>query len=107
MIHRYQSGSPISVTATNFDSQALFNPNLRADVLLGPDQQKLTDSITDPNRATGTPYLNPAAFKNPPLTDKRVPIHLGNAPRLSAEREDLRSVWGRFLVDQENRLAVP
>jgi len=81
MIHRYQSGSPISVTATNFDGQALFNPNLRADVLLPPDQQKLTDSITDPNRSTGTPYLNPAAFKNPPLTDKRVPIHLGNAPR--------------------------
>jgi hypothetical protein len=81
MIHRYQSGSPISVSATNFDGQALFNPNLRADVLLPPDQQKLTDSITDPNRATGTPYLNPAAFKNPPLTDKRVPIHLGNAPR--------------------------
>ena len=81
MIHRYQSGAPLSLTATNFDNQALFNANLRADIVLPADQQKVTDSITDPNPVSGTQYLNPAAFKNPPLTSNRVPIHLGNAPR--------------------------
>jgi len=81
MIHRYNTGAPLSISAGNFDSQALFNPNLRADVLLGPDQQKLGGSVDNPDLARGTPYLNPAAFANPPLTSRRVPIRLGNAPR--------------------------
>ena len=59
---------------------SLFNRNLRPDVILPPEQQTL-GSFSDVDVTRGTPYLNPAAFKTPELTSKRVPTHLGTAPR--------------------------
>jgi len=80
MIHRYQTGAPISVNTSNYDRLSLFNRNLRPDVVLPPDQQTL-GSFTDVDVVRGTQYLNPAAFKTPTLTSKRVPTHMGTAPR--------------------------
>src|SRR5262245_57847872 len=37
-IQRYTSGRPLSITDGNFDANALFNPGLRADVVLPQDQ---------------------------------------------------------------------
>jgi hypothetical protein len=80
-IQRYSSGSPLSIGGGGFDDQALFNPGLYADVVLPRDKQILGDKPTSPDPDEGTPYLNPAAFKPPPLTENGVPIRLGNAPR--------------------------
>ena len=80
MIHRYQTGAPISVNTSNYDTLSLFNRNLRPDVILPPEQQTL-GSFSDVDVTRGTPYLNPAAFKTPELTSKRVPTHMGTAPR--------------------------
>jgi hypothetical protein len=81
MIHRYQTGAPISVSTSNYDSLSLFNRNLRPDVILPPDQQTVGGSFDSVDVINGTQYLNPAAFKTPELTSKRVPTHMGTAPR--------------------------
>ena len=41
----------------------------------------------------GSPYLNPAAFSNPPLTNRNVPIRLGNGPRWLPNLRGF-AVWG-------------
>src|SRR5262249_3694613 len=68
MLQRYRSGNPLQITAGGYDTQVLFNPGVRGDVLLPRDQQVLgkPDELLDPN--VGVPYLNPAAFGAPPKT---------------------------------------
>jgi outer membrane receptor protein involved in Fe transport len=80
-IQHYRSGAPLSVYFWNYDSEALFNPGFRADVVLPRDQQVLAGQLSSVDRANGTPYLNPAAFAPLPTTDNNVPLRLGNAPR--------------------------
>ena len=81
-IQNYRSGNPIWVHASAFDYNSyLFNPpGWRADVVLPPDQQKVSGS-SGVDSANGTPYLNPAAFAAPPSTANGVALALGNAPR--------------------------
>jgi hypothetical protein len=81
-IHHYRSGSPLAIGGGGFDSEALFNPGLRGDVLLPREKQILPGgqpSTVDP--VNGTPYLNPDAFGTAPLTANGVPLRFGNAPR--------------------------
>ncbi len=80
-IQRYQSGSPLALFAGNFDSEALFNPGLYADVLLARGQQVIGSKPNDPDPDSGSSYLNPKAFGNPPVTGSNVPLRLGNGPR--------------------------
>ncbi len=80
-IHRYRSGAPIAVGTGGYDSEALFNPGFRPDVVLPTDQQKLGGQPSEIDYENGTPYLNPAAFAPLPTTSNNVPLHLGNAPR--------------------------
>ncbi|MEW5979519.1 MAG: TonB-dependent receptor [Acidobacteriota bacterium] len=80
-IQRYRSGDPLSITAGNFASDALFNPGLRADIALSKDQWVIGSKPSNPDVDDGTPYLNPAAFAAPPVTDNLVPLRFGNAPR--------------------------
>jgi hypothetical protein len=82
-IHRYRSGDPLRLYANAFsyDTRSLFNPGMRADVILPRDQQVI-GKPEDIDPLNGTLYLNPAAFTSPPKTDRDVPIRLGNAPRL-------------------------
>jgi hypothetical protein len=54
---------------------------LRPDVLLPRGQQVIGVKPEDIDVLKGTPYLNPAAFADPPKTANDVPIRLGNAPR--------------------------
>ena len=80
MLHRYRSGSPLSIAAGGFDGQALFNGTFRGDILLPSDQWVLGKPDTiDP--VNGSQYLNPKAFGNPPATNRNIPLRLGNAPR--------------------------
>lgn len=80
-IQRYSSGNPLAIGAGGFDDQALFNPGLRADVLLPRDKQIIGEKPDNPDINNGSPYLNPQAFAPPPQTPNGVPIRLGNAPR--------------------------
>ncbi|MBI4472940.1 MAG: TonB-dependent receptor [Acidobacteria bacterium] len=82
-IQRYRSGAPLQINASGFDSQVLFNPGIRGDVLLPRDQQILSSGKPGdiPNPSVGVPYLNPAAFGTPPKTGRNVPVRLGTAPR--------------------------
>jgi hypothetical protein len=50
-------------------------------LLLPRDQQIIGSKPNNPDPDAGSPYLNPAAFGSPPLTDAGIPTHLGNAPR--------------------------
>jgi hypothetical protein len=81
-IQRYLSGAPLSLGQSGFESTALFNPGLRPDVVLPPDQWILpSGKPNNPDPILGTPYLNPAAFAAVPVTSNNVPLHLGNSPR--------------------------
>jgi hypothetical protein len=80
-IHRYRSGAPLAVYTGGYDSEALFNPGFRPDVVLPEDQQKLGGQPSDIDRLGGTPYLNPDAFAELPKSANNVPLKLGNAPR--------------------------
>jgi hypothetical protein len=63
---------------------ALYNSNIRPDVLLGADQQKVPFS-GDVDSKNGTQYLNPDAFGLPPRTNpnkRSPPVRFGTAPRI-------------------------
>ncbi|MEW5976672.1 MAG: TonB-dependent receptor [Acidobacteriota bacterium] len=79
-IQRYRSGDPLGLYTEGFDTTALFNPQVRADVVL-PRGQQVIGKPNNPDVFKGRPYLNPAAFAAPPKTDRDVPVRLGNAPR--------------------------
>jgi len=81
MIHRYRSGNPLAIGAGGWDGTALFNPGLRGDILFPRDQQILAGAPGALDPTNGTSYLNPEAFRNPPLTANNVPIRFGNSPR--------------------------
>lgn len=76
----YHSGAPLSVSSSGLNTPAGFG-SIRPDVILG---QPLTlggaPSSADYNN--GTPYINPAAFQNVPMTTNGVPLRTGFAPRI-------------------------
>jgi hypothetical protein len=78
-IHNYSSGLPIQVSYSGFSIPVGFAPGIRPDII----STKLTvggaPSHTD--FSVGTPYLNPAAFAPPPITENGVPLRPGTAPR--------------------------
>jgi hypothetical protein len=82
-IQRYRSGVyiPMYGVGTAYRMDALFNANIRPDVLLGSAQQKVSFS-GDVDSVNGTQYLNPDAFGLPPKTDLSVPLRFGTAPRI-------------------------
>jgi hypothetical protein len=82
-IHQYRSGWTIIMygAGSAYRMDALFNSNIRPDVLLGSDWQKVPFS-GDVDSENGTQYLNPEAFGLPPKTDKGVPLRFGTASRI-------------------------
>lgn len=91
-ILRYYSGVSLPMQYFGFfDSQALFNPGMRPDVLLPPDQQVVASKPTSQiDVDSGTQYLNPDAFGPPPTTDNGVPIRFGTAPRYLSQVRGFR-----------------
>ena len=67
----------VQVESIVFSDFVVFNPDVRPDVVL-PREQQIIGNNRDVDK--GTPYLNPAAFVNPPRTANDVPLHLGNGP---------------------------
>jgi hypothetical protein len=81
-IQRYESGSPLTLGQGGFEGNALYNPGLRPNIVLPPDQWILPGGKpNNPDPILGTPYLNPAAFAQVPTTDLNVPLGFGNSPR--------------------------
>ena len=88
MIQNYHSGNPLSISSTV--GAGLNNPGIRPDTVPGVASKVAGSGIDTIN---GTPYLNPAAFANPPTS----PIYgfataLGTSPRLFS---GLRGPWGQ------------
>jgi outer membrane receptor protein involved in Fe transport len=76
-IQQYLSGDPLTIYSSLGTS---FTPGIRPDVVLGVKQ---TVASTGLDVINGTPYLNPAAFVDPPSSpDSGYPLRLGTAPRL-------------------------
>lgn len=79
-IHNYRSGDPIQVYSSGLNYPDGFTGYIRPDILTGVPLTLISmPKHVDVN--TGTPYLNPAAFQNVPLSANGVPLRVGTAPR--------------------------
>ena len=77
-IHNYRSGSPISIGTSGINNPT--GGSIRPDVITGVpiniDAGKPVAYGT-----AGSPYLNPAAFRQVPATGQNTAVRLGTAPR--------------------------
>jgi len=74
---RYGSGDPLSLW--DADANPIITPYVRPDVLPGVKQ---TLPLHGLDAINGTPYLNEAAFADPPLSpNNSFPLRVGTAPR--------------------------
>ncbi len=106
-IQQYQSGGPQSLSQSAFEGNALFNPGLRADILQPSSQWILpSGKPTNPDPDNGTPYLNPAAFAQAPVTDLNVPIRFGNAPRYLSQLHGFASYGEDFSLIKRTNLPL-
>jgi len=77
-IQNYFSGDPLVITSSlDPNNFALPMNGIRADIVPGVPQ-KLPSSGLDVSN--GTPYLNPAAFADPPTSPGGQPLRIGNSP---------------------------
>ncbi len=79
-VHNYRSGDPLAISTAGYRSDAIFNGAVRPDLVAGVPI--VIDKGGPVQFGTGTPYLNPAAFTQIPLTPNGVPLRLGTAPRI-------------------------
>jgi hypothetical protein len=76
-IQRYGSGTPISLWDN--DASVVITPTVRPDVVAGVKQ---TVPLRGLDAVNGTPYLNEAAFTDPPLSPANsFPLRVGTVPR--------------------------
>ena len=76
-IQRYGSGDPLSLGDN--DTSTIITPYVRPDVVQGVKQ---TVPLHGLDAINGTPYLNEAAFADPPLSpENSFPLRVGTAPR--------------------------
>jgi hypothetical protein len=74
---RYGSGDPLSLW--DYDASLSITANIRPDVVSGVKQ---TLPLHGLDAINGTPYLNEAAFADPPLSPNNLfPLRVGTAPR--------------------------
>ena len=78
-IHNYRTGTPVTVSQDNITFNPLFTGNIRPDVI-GSDL-KVDNPASERDFFGGTPYLNPAAFRESPTTPNGLPLRVGTAPR--------------------------
>jgi hypothetical protein len=77
-IHNYRSGNTLAIT-TSGPQTVLFNGTIRPDLIPGQDVL-LNGSADVQTNGTGQLYLNPAAFRQVPVTANNIPLRLGTAP---------------------------
>ena len=109
-IHNYSSGLPIQVTYSGFSIPVGFASGIRPDEI--GTKLTLSGAPSHTDFDVGTPYLNPAAFAPPPITDNGVPLRPGTAPRFLPSvrgphqmRETLR-MSKRFYIREKTFLGV-
>lgn len=98
-IHGYHSGSPLSVFSSGLNTPVGFG-TIRPDIVAG---QPLTlgGAPKTADLSNGTPYINPAAFQNVPMTDNGVPGRVGTAPRIIDGLRGPRSVSEQFRMSKK------
>jgi len=77
-IHQYSSGAALAVGESGVNTPPGFSTGIRPDVVVG---QKQTLSGGKVDVQVPTPYLNPDAFMQSPLTPNGTPLRVGTAPR--------------------------
>jgi hypothetical protein len=95
-IHNYRAGGTLAITDSRFNSSVMgVNANpaslltnagypVRPDLVPGVDPNIFEGGSVD--LARGTPYLNPAAFAEQPLTAQGIPTRIGTAPQVLSVR---------------------
>ena len=78
-VHNYFSGPALSIGESGVNVPAGIAFGIRPDVL--SSQETLGGSPGKIDFFNGTPYLNPAAFGESPLTPNGTPLRVGTAPR--------------------------
>jgi Carboxypeptidase regulatory-like domain/TonB dependent receptor len=77
-IQRYRSGNPLPSYDYNFDPGVIFTEVIRPDRVSGVTAYQKSSGY---DLATGTTWINPQAFADPPHTTGGIPLRPGNAPR--------------------------
>ena len=77
--HNYRSGDPISIYQGGIAAPDGFSSGIRPDVTGRP--YALGGAPGKVDFFESTPYLNPAAFTESPMTGNGVPLRVGTAPR--------------------------
>ena len=78
-IQNYLSGDPLTIVDSNISAGIAMN-GLRADIVPGVPQTLPSQGL-DLSSGGGTPYLNPAAFRDPPSSpNNSFALRIGNAP---------------------------
>jgi len=106
-IHNYASGNAVAVYESGVNSPAGFSTGIRPDVVSG--QQSTVGMPSKVDVQEPTPYLNPDAFTESPLTANGTPLRVGTAPRYlptirgPANLSETFRISKRFYFGAENR----
>ncbi len=79
-IHNYRSGDPLSIGQSGINAPDGFSGGIRPDFTGQP--LTLGGASGKVDFAEPTAYLNPAAFKESPMTGNGVPLRVGTTPRI-------------------------
>ena len=104
-IQTYRTGNPLAITTSSPTDLSSYGMSFRPDVVAGVPQVVYQGAGLD--FKNGTQYLNPAAFRDLPLSDQGVPLRIGTAPRFlsttrgpSFQNEDF-GLLKRFLFTEQ------
>jgi hypothetical protein len=103
-IMRYRSGDPLRIGFGGYDGDALWNSGMRANEDLYGDAQSFSVNESDLDTTNGTQYLNPEAFSEPPVTDRRVPIAMGTATRWLGDTRGFALLQEDFSIIKQTSL---
>ncbi|MGE5648223.1 MAG: TonB-dependent receptor domain-containing protein [Acidobacteriota bacterium] len=97
-IHNYHSGDPVQVYSSGLWTPDGFSGYIRPDIISGVPLT-LSSLPSHVDYFNPTPYLNPAAFENVPMTGNGVPLRVGTAPRY------INGLRGPRYISEQFRLA--
>jgi hypothetical protein len=104
-IQNYRSGSPLSIgNGSGPDTYALRNSGFYVDRLLSSDQMVIGSKPSDPDRANGTPYLNPQAWGAVPVTENNVATRFGTGTRWEPNLRGFQSGGEDFSIIKRTQL---
>jgi hypothetical protein len=96
-IHNYRTGDSLLIYQTGVNVPPGFGFAIRPDLI--SSNVTVGGAPTSVDVDNGTPYLNPAAFQNSPLTGNGTPLRVGTAPKY------LPNVRGPHYMDETFRMS--